>query len=267
MAQREQPQLSRRPGLSQAVESAMQEVIREEILPRFNALADLEIIEKSPGEIVTEADREAEAALTCLLQAILDIPVVGEEATAADPSLSIEIDRSKAVWLLDPIDGTSNFVAGSDQFATLVALVEGGATTASWILSPQRSPGRSHNIEPAEQAKQINFTTATAILGQGAQINGAPVWVSTPASGLDQPNKLDGVVKKRFLPPAMRQQVDSRVGSFGSCGEGSEIPFWDAIANAATNFGSFHLVKSLVTRDTVWSDPNITLIHQGRFSP
>jgi fructose-1,6-bisphosphatase/inositol monophosphatase family enzyme len=61
--------------------------------------------------------------------------VVGEEACAANPSLLDGIGEG-TVWLVDPIDGTANFVAGRAPFAMMIALLKEGETVASWIFDP-----------------------------------------------------------------------------------------------------------------------------------
>ncbi len=95
-----------------AVGQILREAAATTVVPRFRMLADHEIEEKSPGEVVTIADREAEAMITTRLQAMLPgVPVVGEEAVAADPSLIEAITTGPCVWLVDPLDGTANFAA------------------------------------------------------------------------------------------------------------------------------------------------------------
>src|SRR5215204_784336 len=126
-------------SLREQVAELLREVAADIVLPRFRALRDDERWEKSPGEIVTVVDREAEARLAgCLPKLLPDSRVVGEEAMAADSGLLEELDEG-TVWLGDPLDGTANFVAGSDQFSMMVALVRNGETVASWMLDPVRS--------------------------------------------------------------------------------------------------------------------------------
>ncbi|MFE3052684.1 inositol monophosphatase family protein [Nocardia sp. NPDC059239] len=106
------------------------------ILPRFRRLAAGEVAEKAPGDLVTVADREAEQLISQGLREILDIPVVGEEAVAHDLSLLAALGKP-ACWLVDPIDGTSNFVAGRREYAVMVALLRGGMPVAGWIILPE----------------------------------------------------------------------------------------------------------------------------------
>lgn len=118
----------------------MREVAEAVVLPRFRALSAHEIVEKSPGEIVTTADREAELRLHDGLARILpEARIVGEEACDERPELLDDIG-SGLVWLVDPLDGTANFAAGRTPFGMMVALVADGDPVAGWMLDP--SSGR-----------------------------------------------------------------------------------------------------------------------------
>lgn len=80
------------------------------IEPRFAALASMDVRAKAVGELVTVADVEAEGLLTRRLTDLLPgALVVGEEACAADPTLLEGLGAAQA-WLVDPLDGTANFV-------------------------------------------------------------------------------------------------------------------------------------------------------------
>ena len=106
------------------------------MLPRFRKLAAHEVEEKSPGEVVTIVDRECEARLAEGLNRLLpEASIIGEEACAADPDRASHINRG-LVWLIDPVDGTANFAEGKTPFALMVALLEDGRRSASWIFDP-----------------------------------------------------------------------------------------------------------------------------------
>lgn len=119
------------------VASIIAETAAEEILPRFNHLSAGQIREKRPGELVTEADTEAERVMTRRLRELIPgSSVVGEEAVAADPALLRLLEGEGSVWIIDPVDGTANFAKGNPRFAVIVALVRDGVTVAGWILDP-----------------------------------------------------------------------------------------------------------------------------------
>jgi fructose-1,6-bisphosphatase/inositol monophosphatase family enzyme len=177
------------------VEEIIREVSASVIEPRFTVLDPDEIHEKSPGELVTVADQEAERLLTRRLGEILPgVPVVGEEATAADPALVHALDGRQA-WLVDPLDGTSNFIAGSPDWAVMVALVETGATLASWIWRPS-----DHRMYRAER-------------GMGATCNGVPLRRAVePATAKAE---LRGEVLTRFLDRKTAAAVERNRRDFG----------------------------------------------------
>lgn len=122
--------------LAASVADLLREAADSIILPRFGCLAESDIVPKSsPTDLVTVADREAEAWLTPRLTGIVDAVVVGEEACAATPSLR---DRAGEVmaWTVDPVDGTSNFVKENERFCSMVSLLQGGNPVRSWIWVP-----------------------------------------------------------------------------------------------------------------------------------
>jgi fructose-1,6-bisphosphatase/inositol monophosphatase family enzyme len=93
---------------------------------------------RSPRDLVTVADEAAEARLAAALQRLQPGSVViGEEAADADPGILGRLGESALVWLIDPIDGTGNFVAGNRCFAVLVSLCREGEIIAGWMVRPE----------------------------------------------------------------------------------------------------------------------------------
>ena len=114
------------------------EVAAQVITPRFRALGAAEIDEKSPGDYVTVADREAEVLITAALLARSPRAlVVGEEAAHADPGLVRGLASAEHAYTVDPVDGTTNFVRGSPRYAVMVAELRRGEVTRSWIWQPE----------------------------------------------------------------------------------------------------------------------------------
>lgn len=140
-----------------AVADLIQEVCERVILPRFRALEPGEVMQKRPGDMVTVADREAEAELTAAFRAATpDALVVGEEATFADPRSLAGLPHAEHAWVIDPVDGTRNFASGSVDFGVMVAEVRRGETTRGWIWQPlhdelyvaERGAGATRNGTP-----------------------------------------------------------------------------------------------------------------------
>ncbi|MFC9960033.1 inositol monophosphatase family protein [Streptomyces nigra] len=151
------------------VEDAVRKAAAAEIMPRFRRLADHEVDRKSgPHDLVTDADRLAERYLTEALGALLPgSVVVGEEAVHADPSVYDAIRGDAPVWIVDPVDGTRQFVHGDTGFCTLVALARHGVVLASWTYAPALDQ------------------LATAVRGQGAFLDGERLHAGAPAPGSD----------------------------------------------------------------------------------
>ncbi len=184
-----------KPDVLEEVGAAVREVSASTIEPWFTALSSEEVHEKAPGEVVTVADREGERLLTRRLEDLLPgVPVVGEEACSLDGSLVRALEGDRA-WLVDPLDGTSNFVAGSADWAVMVALVEHGAPVASWIWQPSAA-----RMYVAEQ-------------GSGATCNGSLLRRRSAEHVL--PRRLRGTVLTRYLDPPTAAAVDRNREAFG----------------------------------------------------
>ena len=122
---------------TERVAAYIRETARAVILPRFRALGQDDVREKKPGDPVTVADTEAEQELTRRLQTVIaGANVLGEESVAEDPSRLAWLSAEAPVWIIDPIDGTSNFVRGNAGFAVIVALARQGVVEAGWIYNP-----------------------------------------------------------------------------------------------------------------------------------
>lgn len=120
-----------------AVAAILHEVAEEHILPRFRNLGSGDIAFKVGDDPVTIADKEAESALSARLSGLLKgSKTVGEEAFAANPAILEAISGDSPVWIIDPIDGTRNFVQGSPLFGIIITFVQQNQTLAGWIYDP-----------------------------------------------------------------------------------------------------------------------------------
>ncbi len=150
------------------VTALIEEVAAEEVLPRFRALAKGDVRRKPDGDLVTVADHACEARLTAaLVEHMPGSIVVGEEAAHAEPRLLRHLRGAEPVWVIDPVDGTTNFAEGRPYFAVMVALVRSGDTLAAWIHEP------------------VHARTAVAERGAGAWM-GSRRLKSAPAAPLDE---------------------------------------------------------------------------------
>ncbi|MDH6486189.1 inositol monophosphatase family protein [Streptomyces sp. SAI-127] len=151
------------------VEEAVRKAAAAEVMPRFRRLAAHEVDQKAgPHDLVTDADRLAERYLTETLGALLPgSAVVGEEAVHANPASYEALQGDTPVWIVDPVDGTRQFVHGDPGFCMLVALARSGVLLASWTYAPARDQ------------------LATAIRGRGAFLDGERLYAGVPAPGRD----------------------------------------------------------------------------------
>ena len=195
----------------------MREASAIEIEPRWNQLRDGDVRSKSAGELVTVADEAAERMLTARLRDLTpSIPVVGEEACAVEPGLLAEL-AGESAWLVDPVDGTSNFIDGGTDWSVMVALVRGGETRLSWIWRPL-----ADRMYVAER-------------GSGATCNGTPLHRPPPNATDD--SQLRGAVFTRFFDRDRAATIASNSGRFASVVEGSCAGFdYPALVEGGRDF-------------------------------
>lgn len=166
----------------------MRDAAQRAILPRWRTLAESEVFNKAPDDLVTVADREAEAILSEGLAKLLpEAAIVGEEAVHEDPAL---LDRlgDALCWIVDPLDGTNNFASGKPPFGVIVALAEHGETIGGWLYDP------------------LNDRLCHAVSGQGAFIHGERV--AARASGRPDPIAAISLI---YMDPARREQVKRHI--------------------------------------------------------
>jgi myo-inositol-1(or 4)-monophosphatase len=112
---------------------------------------------KVQGDIVSAADAEAANVIVATLRAAFPRDAIlgeesGERAGVADNGRQ---------WIVDPLDGTLNFVHGFPYYAISIALLDGARITHAVVLDP------------------VHDELFTAVRGQGAHLNGAPLRVSS----------------------------------------------------------------------------------------
>ncbi len=181
------------------VAAVIEEIAAQEISPHFGKLEKDAIRRKtSATDLVTRVDEAAEAALRKALGALAPgAGFVGEEAAAADPSLVAALSGPGCFWIVDPLDGTRNFVNGEPEFGTIVAYVENGRTLMGFI----------HAV-PAQ-------ASAVAVLGEGVRWKGAAPTVDSataePPAGLRSTGWLTPQWRDR-LTAALRRNLASKPG-------------------------------------------------------
>jgi myo-inositol-1(or 4)-monophosphatase len=103
------------------------------LMERFGRLAAGEIERQGRRDVVTAADRESEALIERVLEAgAPGIPMLGEEASKVDG----ERVPAGPLWVVDPLDGTVNYVQGIPLFSVSIGLVEDGRPVLGVIHAP-----------------------------------------------------------------------------------------------------------------------------------
>jgi len=122
------------PDLDTLIES-VKAAAAQELLPRF---ARIHQHIKADGSIVTEADYAMQQALQSALQSRWPhIAFLGEEMPAAQQQRILQASH-QGVWIVDPLDGTSNFSMGIPCFAVSVALIRNGQIELGLVYDPVR---------------------------------------------------------------------------------------------------------------------------------
>ena len=98
----------------------------------LHRLDEIQVDRKGHQDFVTQIDREAEAAIIdTLLTAYPDHAILAEESGARGSNKEFE-------WIIDPLDGTTNFIHGYPQFAVSIALKVNNALDQAVIYDPTR---------------------------------------------------------------------------------------------------------------------------------
>lgn len=119
-------------------------------------LKRLPTFSKEHGDIVSSADAEAEQAIVATISAAFpDHGILGEETGETGAKAN-----APCKWIVDPLDGTMNFVHGFPYYAVSIALSQENVLTHAVVLDPVRDE------------------LFTAIRGKGAQLNGVPIRTS-----------------------------------------------------------------------------------------
>lgn len=137
--------------LAQAAAEAGAEVLREKFHRGISARS------KAPADLVTEADIQSERVILDLIRESFPAHGVLAEESAGD------VGDSEYLWVVDPLDGTTNFVHGIPHVAVSIACYRNGEPLAGVVLNPIRGDHYE------------------AVKGGGATANGQQVRVSSAA--------------------------------------------------------------------------------------
>jgi len=161
-----------------------------------------EVEAKHDSSPVTEADRAAELIiLAALARTAPGVPVIAEEEVAAGRIPAHE----DIYFLVDPLDGTKEFVRGGSDYTVNIGLIEGGVPTLGVVFAP--ATGRLHG----------------GIVGNGAWVDegNSRVEIRTRARG----KRLTAVASKSHLNQATIDYLEQAAGGCGYVAIGSSLKF------------------------------------------
>lgn len=114
----------------------------------YERLDELQTVEKMPNDYVTNIDKAAENAIVEVIRkSYPDHTIIGEESGA------LEGENNEVQWVIDPLDGTTNFIKGFPHFAVSIAIRVKGRTEVGVVYNP------------------ISNELFTAVRGEGAKLN------------------------------------------------------------------------------------------------
>jgi fructose-1,6-bisphosphatase/inositol monophosphatase family enzyme len=213
----------------------------KEILPCFRRLeAGAVRLKTSAIDLVTDADEAAERAIEAdLLRAFPGALVVGEEGVSKNPKRLDGLEDADLAFILDPVDGTFNFVAGLPLFGIMAAVTVCGEVVCGVILDP------------------IVDDWAVALRGEGAWLENASgkrtalkVAVSAPV------NELVGNVSWGYLPEDLRRHVPANLWKFAN------TPDYKCAAHTYRLLASGHLHFGFSSSVKPWDHAAGWLIHR-----
>jgi len=165
----------------------------------------LDVRMKADGSMVTEVDEHVETLLTeRILVEFPDHRIVGEEFGSSSD------DPDAPVWIIDPIDGTTNFVRGNPIFATLIGFSLDGQDVFGLVSAP---------------ALGLRWD---GIVGQGARQNGRPIQVSTVDELSDAEVAFGSLRDLEAVRPGLVTDISARTGRQRGYGD-----FWNYCLLAA----------------------------------
>ncbi|MFM6980132.1 MAG: histidinol-phosphatase [Micrococcales bacterium] len=152
------------------------EAADEITLARFQSL-DLKVESKPDRTPVTDADRAAEVAIKAILKAQRpEDGIIGEEFGAEG--------QTKRKWIIDPIDGTANYMRGVPVWATLIALSVDGKPVLSVVSAPAlgrrwwAAPGLAETSDIDGSVRSLRVSNISELENASLSYNNLQLWDS-----------------------------------------------------------------------------------------
>jgi len=183
------------------VGAALALAARTEIMPRFGKLRTSQVRQKSSAlDLVTDADEAAERAISeALAAAFPGALIVGEEGAYRDPTVLQQLSTAELAFIIDPIDGTKNFVSNLPLFGVMAAATMRGEIVAGVIYDPV---SRDWAYALRDGGAWMEYEDGSRTMLRVAK----PVPVSA----------MEGIVGTGFLPEPLRKTVLANLGKLAA---------------------------------------------------
>lgn len=195
------------------ISDLIQECAQDIILPRFRQLSDHQIDTKTgPKDLVTEADILAERYLESRIPDIYaGSVIVGEEGISQGRHdlQHLALSGERMIWVIDPVDGTFNFVEGTEHFGVMVACLYKDEVQHSWIYHPVQ--GIMYQAEK----------------GAGAYKDTQRLSTEDRVKNVNKIPDIEGFISRRYFPETIAGEIGDRMTDFKS---------WQTIGAAAHEY-------------------------------
>lgn len=166
----------------QTLLSGIRSLAQQEVLSRFRQVS---FEEKQDGSLLTEADTQMQRHTQAFLQQQWpEFNFLGEESTQAEQIAALQ--SQQGCWILDPVDGTSNFASGIPFYSVSLALAVQGQIVAGLVYDPDRDE------------------MFAARVGMGAELNGATLVAQTAKTHLKQTS---GIIDFKRITPRLAMHI------------------------------------------------------------
>jgi 3'(2'), 5'-bisphosphate nucleotidase len=176
---------------------------------------DFDVLNADKKFPVTKADKESHAVISSAL-VDLGYPVISEEGV-------MHISDEKTVWIVDPLDGTSDFVSKTGEFTIMIALVEKHVPVMGVIYWPVKN-----ELFVAEK-------------GKGAYVLAGGKWSRLQVSSVSDIHKTRLLASRHHLSDDEKKFIATLWKDFGSCG--SSLKAMQIVAGKADLYFTFGALR------------------------
>lgn len=173
------------------------------------------IREKAANDFVTEVDREAEMAIIRTLREAYPAHSILAEESGASGS-------SEYQWIIDPLDGTTNFLHGFPQYAVSIALAQKGVITQAVVYDPERN-----DLYTATKGRGAYLNETRIRVSKRQHLQGALIGTGFPYRQLEHIDAYFGMMRDIIKNTAGLRRPGSAALDLASVAAGRFDGFWE----------------------------------------